>query len=59
MVQIHQSMNAAQKGVNPKAALDDAVKRSLNNIKRKLIVMSGKGGVGKSSTAVNLIVPSI
>jgi ATP-binding protein involved in chromosome partitioning len=54
MVQIHQSMNAAQKGVNPKAALDDAVKRSLNNIKRKLIVMSGKGGVGKSSTAVNL-----
>jgi len=54
MVQIHQDMNAAQKGVNPKAALDAAVKSSLNNIKCKLIIMSGKGGVGKSSTAVNL-----
>jgi ATP-binding protein involved in chromosome partitioning len=54
MVQIHQDMNAAKKAADPKAALDSAVKSSLNNIKRKLIVMSGKGGVGKSSTAVNL-----
>ncbi|KJS30970.1 MAG: ATPase [Desulfatitalea sp. BRH_c12] len=31
-----------------------AVKESLGRIKRKFIVMSGKGGVGKTSTAVNL-----
>jgi ATP-binding protein involved in chromosome partitioning len=54
MVQIHQNMNAAKQGADPKAALEIAVKSSLNSIKRKLIVMSGKGGVGKSSTAVNL-----
>lgn len=54
MVQIQQSMDAARKNANPKAALEAAVKNSLSNIKQKLIVMSGKGGVGKSSTAVNL-----
>ena len=54
MVQIHQSMDSAQKGTNPKAALDVAVRKTLDRIKRKIIVMSGKGGVGKSSTAVNL-----
>ena len=52
MVQIQQSMKAA----DPKAALESAVKKSLSNIKRKIIVMSGKGGVGKSSTAVNLAI---
>jgi ATP-binding protein involved in chromosome partitioning len=56
MVQIQQSMDAAQKGANPRAALEMAVKHSLSNIKRKIIVMSGKGGVGKSSTAVNLAI---
>lgn len=54
MVQIHQSMASAQSKADPKAAMDAAVKVSLGKIKRKLIVMSGKGGVGKSSTAVNL-----
>ncbi len=54
MVQIHQSMDAAKQAVNPKGMLEAAVKNALNNIKCKLIVMSGKGGVGKSSTAVNL-----
>ena len=52
MVQIQQSVGAA----NPKAALEIAVKKSLSHIKRKIIVMSGKGGVGKSSTAVNLAI---
>jgi len=47
-------MDSAQKSADPKAALATAVKNSLNNIKRKLIIMSGKGGVGKSSSAVNL-----
>jgi ATP-binding protein involved in chromosome partitioning len=54
MVQIHSNMDAAKKSADPKAALESAVKSSLSKIKRKLIVMSGKGGVGKSSTAVNL-----
>ena len=54
MVQIQDNMDSAKRNANPKAALDAAVKVSLSRIKRKLIVMSGKGGVGKSSTAVNL-----
>ncbi|MBU2521071.1 MAG: Mrp/NBP35 family ATP-binding protein [Proteobacteria bacterium] len=34
--------------------LDLSVKDSLNRIKNKIIVMSGKGGVGKTSVSVNL-----
>ncbi|MGE4543489.1 MAG: P-loop NTPase [Pedobacter sp.] len=34
--------------------LQARMKRRLGRIKRKILVMSGKGGVGKSSTAVNL-----
>lgn len=52
MVQIQESLKAA----DPKAALEAAVKASLGKIKHKYIVMSGKGGVGKSSTAVNLAI---
>ena len=54
MTQIHDSMDSARQQANPKAQLEAAVKTSLAKIKRKFIVMSGKGGVGKSSTAVNL-----
>jgi Mrp family chromosome partitioning ATPase len=42
---------------NPKQIKDEqdaSVKRSLARIRSKFLVMSGKGGVGKTSTAVNL-----
>lgn len=52
MVDIHDSVQSA----NPQAALEMAVKTSLARIKHKFIVMSGKGGVGKTSTSVNLAI---
>ena len=39
---------------NSQDALDASVETSLTKIKNKLIVMSGKGGVGKTSVSVNL-----
>ncbi|MBU1712632.1 MAG: Mrp/NBP35 family ATP-binding protein [Proteobacteria bacterium] len=39
-----------------KDAQDSSVEGSLNKIKQKFIIMSGKGGVGKTSTAVNLAI---
>ena len=56
MTQIHESMDTARKKSNPKDALEMAVGESLGRIKNKFIVMSGKGGVGKTSTAVNLAI---
>ncbi len=38
------------------AAQDQAIQESLSLIKHKFLVMSGKGGVGKTSAAVNLAV---
>jgi Mrp family chromosome partitioning ATPase len=54
MVEIQSSMQAAKQKRNPQAEQEAAVKASLSRIKHKFIVMSGKGGVGKTSTSVNL-----
>ena len=35
---------------------DEAILKSLSKIKHKLLVMSGKGGVGKTTVAVNLAI---
>jgi Mrp family chromosome partitioning ATPase len=39
---------------DPQAEQNAAVNDSLKKIKNKMIIMSGKGGVGKTSTSVNL-----
>ena len=52
MVQIQDNMPKNPKQIQ--AEQDADVKRSLDKIKNKMIVMSGKGGVGKTSTSVNL-----
>ena len=52
MVQIQDNMPPDPQ--REQAAKDAAVKASLGKIKNKIIVMSGKGGVGKTSTSVNL-----
>jgi Mrp family chromosome partitioning ATPase len=54
MVQIHESVDAAQKNKQAPTKEDMAVDSSLKKIKHKYIVLSGKGGVGKTSTSVNL-----
>lgn len=54
MVEIHESMEAAQKQGKKQTAENVAVQKSLQKIKNKLIVLSGKGGVGKTSVAVNI-----
>ena len=54
MVQIQNSMEEARKNANPQAQKEAQVKSALDRIKYKFIVMSGKGGVGKTSTTVNL-----
>ena len=54
MVEIHSSMNAAKQQANPKTKRDEEIAGALSRIKYKFIVMSGKGGVGKTSTSVNL-----
>lgn len=51
--------NSMPKQPDPKAqqdARDAAVGQALGRIKHKILVMSGKGGVGKTSTSVNLSV---
>ncbi len=52
MVEIQGNMPNNQKQMQ--AEQDMAVNVSLGKIKHKILVMSGKGGVGKTSTSVNL-----
>ncbi|WP_372680770.1 P-loop NTPase [Desulfosarcina sp.] len=54
MVQIQSSMRKTGQQDHSQAKRDADVKGALGRIKHKFIVMSGKGGVGKTSTAVNL-----
>jgi len=56
MAELFDSVDAAQKKVDPQAERNAQIKSSLDKIKHKFIVMSGKGGVGKTSTSVNLSV---
>ncbi|NMC74031.1 MAG: Mrp/NBP35 family ATP-binding protein [Geobacteraceae bacterium] len=46
------SCSGGETGKNAKSAVEEALER----IKRKIVVLSGKGGVGKSTVAVNLAV---
>jgi len=54
MVHIHENVEDAQKKQKTKTKQDADVDSSLKKIKNKYIVLSGKGGVGKTSTSVNL-----
>jgi len=54
MVKIYESVDAAKKQQNTESDQDVSVNASLEKIKSKFLIMSGKGGVGKTSVSVNL-----
>ncbi|MGD8519966.1 MAG: P-loop NTPase, partial [Desulfobacterales bacterium] len=54
MVEIQNKMPDPHQNKDPQAEQKVKVEQSLQKIKNKFIVMSGKGGVGKTSTSVNL-----
>ncbi len=56
MTQIMGSPEEDGKGQAAGADKDAEVQASLKRIKHKMVIMSGKGGVGKTSTSVNLAI---
>jgi len=56
MVQIQKSVDDVQKKKKAQSEQDASVDRSLKKIKKKFVVLSGKGGVGKTSISVNLAI---
>ena len=54
MVKIYESVDAVKKQQSGESDQDVSVNASLEKIKSKFLIMSGKGGVGKTSVSVNL-----
>jgi len=51
------SCGAPQQGQKPDPELDERLlKERMNHVKHELLVLSGKGGVGKSTVSANLAV---
>lgn len=53
-MKIHKSVSEADKGKSAANEMSQKIQDSLSRIKTVLFVMSGKGGVGKSSVSTNL-----
>jgi ATP-binding protein involved in chromosome partitioning len=56
MAKIYNSVDEAQQQNKSQSEQDVSVQASLEQIKHKFLVMSGKGGVGKTSVSVNLAI---